>query len=262
MALGEYLTGNTYLFVLIMARYLGLFIITPILGSRQVLKRVKVGLSLFMALITFFTVRGQVMLGFPDRGIIVALDLIRELSIGLIIGFIVFLIFASLQLAGQFIDHRMGFMMANVVDPMYGGEVPLVGQFKNILAVLVFLIINGHHILIRQLYTTFEIISPGEAAISGRGWELLTRISGDIFLIAFRIALPIVGTIFLADVILGFLVRTVPQLNIFIIGFPMKIILGFIIFMVAVGSIINYFPAIFEEMFKNIMRMIHFMSGG
>ncbi|MFW5999095.1 MAG: flagellar biosynthetic protein FliR [Halanaerobiaceae bacterium] len=259
---GDILTDNTYLFVLIMARYLGLFLITPILGSKQVPRRVKLGLPFFLALISFPVFQGEFATEMPAAVITVTLELIRELTVGFIIGFIVYIIFSSLQLAGQFIDLRMGFRMANVVDPMYGTNSPLIGQFKNVLSILVFLAIDGHHILFRQLYGTFETIGPGGAVLSGRTGEYLMRISGNLFIIAFRIALPVVGTIFLADIILGFLVRTVPQLNIFIIGFPMKIILGFIVLMLAVGSILNYLPHIFEDMFRDIMQILRLLPGG
>ncbi|MFW6386427.1 MAG: flagellar biosynthetic protein FliR [Bacillota bacterium] len=259
---GDVLTDNTYLFILIMARYLGLFLITPVLGSEQIPRRVKLGLPFFLALLSYPVFQGEFSVEMPVAVITVTMELIREVSVGFIIGFIVFIIFSSLQLAGQFIDLRMGFRMANVVDPMYGTNSPLIGQFKNVLSILVFLAIDGHHILFRQLYGTFETIGPGGAEFTGHTGEYLMRVSGNLFLIAFRIALPVVGTIFLADVILGFLVRTVPQLNIFIIGFPMKIMLGFLVFMLAVGSILNYLPQVFDDMFKDITRLLNLIGGG
>ncbi len=260
MTPGTILTGNTYFFILIMIRYLGLFLLTPILSSRVIPTRVKVAFTFFLAVVTFPVLNHIGVIDFPDHVIIIVLAVVRELAIGLIIGFMTTLVFTAFQLAGQFIDMRMGFMMANVVDPMQGISSPLVGQFQYVLAALIFLSINGHHILIRALFQTYNVIPVGEALLSNGAWLLLFRKTGDIFLIALQISLPIIGTIFIVDIIFAFLARAIPQMNIFIVGFPIKILVGLLFLLLSIHVVVSFMGDTFQEMFRDILKMIKLLA--
>lgn len=256
----EFLTGLTYLFILVLFRFLGLFILTPILSSDSYPRRVKVALAFLLAVAATPMVSARYDLEIPGHVLYILGDLLRELGIGLIIGFMVQLVFAAFQLAGQFIDLKLGFMIANVFDPVSGVTVPLSGQFKNALASLLFLAINGHIILIDALYSTFDTVPPGRLVIGERAWGIMFRHAGDMFITAFMIALPIIGTVFLADVIFGFLARSIPQMNIFIVGLPAKIFIGFLMFFLAANLIFGYYLDVFGELFEYIEEMLKFFS--
>ncbi|MFW6380959.1 MAG: flagellar biosynthetic protein FliR [Bacillota bacterium] len=256
-----FLSNYTYLFILIMLRYLGIFLITPIFSSQLIPNRVKIGLSLLLALVTI-PLFSEATLIMPEQVILVISGVVRELAIGFILGFVVYLVFAAIQLAGQFIDLRMGFRIANVVDPMSGESSPVVGQFKNVVAMLVFLAINGHHLLIKSLFYSFEIIPPGQAQFPSNLWQFVFRRSADMFILAFKIALQVIGTLFVVDIALGFLARSVPQMNIFIIGLPIKIFLGFIILILSIHIIVNYFDDTFMELMKDIDHLLKLMAPG
>ncbi|MFW6381404.1 MAG: flagellar biosynthetic protein FliR [Bacillota bacterium] len=253
--------GNyTYFFLLVMIRYTGIFLITPVLGSRVIPGRVKIAVSFFMALVTVPILNRMEMVLFPARNVEILLTVMRELAVGLTIGLLTYLVFAAFQLAGQFIDLRMGFRMANIVDPMRGTSSPLVGQLKNVLATLVFLSLNGHHILIEGLHRSFAIIPPGGMSVSSGFWELLFRRSADVFIIAFKVALPIMGTIFIADIIFAFLARSIPQMNIFIVGFPVKIFVGILFLVLSIHIIINFYDSRFQQLFRDIINLIRLLG--
>lgn len=165
----------------------------------------------------------------PANELGIFIGVLRELLVGIIIGFITLLTFAVIQLAGRFVDMRMGFAIVNVADPIHGTTLPLMGQYKNILATLIFLSINGHHILIRAVHDSFLIVPPGSIVLTNRALSLIIRKSSDLFLLAFKVALPVIATLFIVDLILGFMARTMPQLHVFVVGLPIKITLGLVI---------------------------------
>lgn len=254
------LTDYTYLFILIVLRYAGLFIVTPILSSGAYPRRMKAAAAFWLAVATAPVIANSYEVVFPDHPLLVAGDVLRELSIGLVIGFLVLLIFSSIQLAGQVIDIKMGFLIVNVFDPVSDVQGPVTGQFKNILASILFLTINGHLMLIRALYSTYNTLPPGEMIIAQQGWQLFFRAAGDIFIIAFMIALPVVGTIFMTDIIFGFLARSIPQINIFIVGLPFKILIGVLILLLSTTMFMQYFVGLFENAFSQIAEMIEYIS--
>jgi len=251
-----------YLFFLIMARYFGLFLITPIFSSIVILRQVKIIMAFLMALITFLLTYQAANIAAPTHDLEVILFIIKELSIGIFMGFIIYIFFAAIQLAGQFIDLRMGFRIANVVDPMTGASSPIIGQFKNIFTILVFLSINGHLMVIRSLNKSFEIIPIGRVAYNTNLWQFLFRRSADLFIIGFKIALPIMGTLFIVDVMLGFLARAVPQMNIFIVGLPLKILIGFILLILSFEILVYYFADILNNGLDQVIQVINILGPG
>lgn len=261
MEAGVILTDYTYFFLLVMARYSGIFLITPIFASKVIFTRIKIGLALLMAVVTFPVLSQMQSAVIPEHVVSMILDIVRELAIGFMLGFILFLVFAAIQLSGQFVDLRMGFRIANVFDPLTGSSSPIIGQFKNIIATLVFMAVNGHLIVVKNLYRTFKVIPPGRAVFPHSLWQFLFRESGDLFLIAFKIALPVIGTVFVVDVILGFLARSVPQMNIFIIGLPVKIIIGFILLLLSLHIVISFYNDLFQQTFQEMIKLIRLMGG-
>ena len=148
---------------------------------------------------------------------------IKEATTGLFIGVIAYIVMSAIQIAGGFIDFQMGFAIANVIDPQTGAQSPLLGQFFNALAILLLLTLNGHHMLLDGIFYSYRFIpidmlwpSFGEERLI----EFVIRTFATTFAIAFQMAVPIVATLFLVDLALGITARTVPQLNIFVVGFP------------------------------------------
>src|SRR5699024_5168254 len=154
----------------------------------------------------------------------------KEILVGLFIGLIAYIILSAVQVAGGFIDFQMGFAIANVVDPQTGAQSPLIGQYFYITALLFLLSADGHHLLIDGIFFSYEFI-PLDTYISFENESIVNFIIDTfnyMFLIAFQMSIPIVGCLFLVDVALGIIARTVPQLNVFVVGLPLKIFVSFV----------------------------------
>jgi len=251
---------HIYLFFLILSRYLGMMLLTPIFSSRVILYQIKILVAVSLAVLTFPLVVGNYPAVYPDSNLLVIIEIISEASIGLFMGLAVFLVFSAVQLGGQIVDMRMGFRIANVVDPFSGVDSPVIGQLKNIFVTLIFLALNGHLLLIKHLYQSFEIIPPGRVNFSSELWQYFFRRSADMFLLAVKIALPIAGAIFFIDIILAFLARSVPQMNLFIIGLPIKIMAGLILIFVLMPVLNHYYAEILMDVINEIPALFKLIA--
>lgn len=167
--------------------------------------------------------------------------IIKEAMVGLFIGFIAALMMSAIQIAGGFIDFQMGFAIANVIDPQTGAQSPLMGQYLSIIALLVLLTVNGHHLLMDGIFYSYNFIPIDQLMIpfgNENVAEFVILSFNKMFLIAFQMSLPIVGTLFLVDIALGIVARTVPQLNIFVVGLPIKIGVSFLVLIAVMGALI------------------------
>src|SRR5690554_2726052 len=241
MDLQNIFSNYIYIFILIMIRYIGLFMIAPVFGSRVIPARVRLALILFLSFITFPILSNTQGAEVPENLLAVMLSVFGEFAVGLNADFISFLLFAAIQFAGHYMDMSMGFAIVNVIDPISQTQAPVLGQFKNILAILVFLAINDHHLLLKAIYYSYQLIPLGRVNFSTAFFRYIFSIGSEFFRIAILIALPITGTLFVANVILGFLARTMPQMNIFIIGLPLKVLLGFLILSLSLVFTMYYF---------------------
>jgi flagellar biosynthetic protein FliR len=154
----------------------------------------------------------------------------------------------------------MGFRIANVVDPFSGINSPVIGQYKNILLTLIFLAVDGHLYLIKHLNNSFKIIPPGEVNFNSQIWIYFFRRSADMFLLALKVAMPIAGAIFLLDVILAFLARSVPQMNLFIVGLPIKILAGLLLLFVLIPVLNNFYSEIIFDVINEIPHLFRLLS--
>jgi flagellar biosynthetic protein FliR len=183
----------------------------------------------------------------------------------LFIGVIAYIIMAAIQIAGGFIDFQMGFAIANVIDPQTGAQSPLMGQLFNSLAILLLLALNGHHLLLDGIFYSYQFIPVDQlwpAFGDERLVEFVIKTFAASFAIAFQMSIPIVATLFLVDLALGITARTVPQLNIFVVGFPIKIGVSFIILFIMMGVMIAVMKKLFEFMIVSMRDLMIILGGG
>ena len=200
----------------------------PIFQSRVIPVKVKVLLAFALALVVAPYIKSDLNLN-QFSTMMAIFTLIQEILVGLIIGFMANLVFYALQTAGYFIDTVIGFGIVNIIDPNTGSQMPVMGQFNYILATMIFLAINGHHTLIISLIQSYSIIKPGMLFLKKEAVGIFVQGFAHMFYLGFNIGIPIMGTIFLVDVALGIIAKLVPQVNVFVIGFSVKILIGFII---------------------------------
>jgi len=237
------LTNGFDSFILIFVRMAGLFLVSPIFGRRNIPSYLKVGLAFLMALILVNTIKLQKPV--YDASLYAFAGLIlKEALVGIVIGYVSYLVFTAIYIAGQIIDMQIGFGMVNVIDPISNIQVPVTSNLYFIMCMLVFLTLNGHHDLIKALFKSYEIIPLGGAVFGKNLLGDMINIFGNTFVIGFKIAAPVVAAMLIADIALGVLSKTVPQLNIFAVGLTMKVIVGMLVMFITL------------EMFKTVMEVL------
>lgn len=245
-------------FLLVFVRMTGLFLMSPVFGRQSVPNYLKWGLSLLLTYIVFSNRFLESQLEFEtflEFGVLV----LREIFIGFTIGFISTIFFSAIWIAGQLIDTQIGFGMVNVIDPQNSIQIPLMGNFKNILALLVFFVLDGHHTLIKIIALSYDIVPLGEAKVTQELTNLIVKFFANSFVLAVKIALPIIAITFLAEVAFGILVKTVPQMNVFIVGIPIKIFIGLIAILIFLPIYISSLKGIYDNMFSDISRALRGM---
>ncbi len=232
-------------FLFIFVRMTGLFVIAPIFGRASIPVYFKVGFSLLMSLILVNTIS----LPSPEyyESIYqVAMIVIKEFVVGITIGMIPYLVFTAIYVAGEITDMQIGFGISNVIDPISNIQVPLTSNLYYMMAMLIFLGVNGHHWLIKALFDSYTTVPLGTAVFGPGIMNNVMTMMGSIFFIGFKIAAPIIAAILITDVALGTISRMVPQLNVFVVGMPLKIIVGVIVMMVTIPMFVYLLDILFS----------------
>lgn len=252
------LDGDLVLFVvaflLATIRFLGLLLAAPAFAA------VSASMEFRFWMAALFALAAWPLLGapLPERALLgwggIALAAVGEFLVGVALGLLSALPLYAVQVAGRVIGTQMGLGMVNVLDPLSQVQVSLVGQVKFLLALWYFFHWDGHLLLMRALVETFRLVPLG-----GAGLSLLAEMGVGawlqaLFVLSFRIVLPYFGTLLLADLGLGFVARTVPQMNIFVLGLPLKIILGFFLLVVVLPLTVDVVHGQIEPLVESALR--------
>jgi flagellar biosynthetic protein FliR len=216
-------------------RITALLVAAPLFGARTVPVRIRVSLAVLLAIIIapLYPAESSVA-PFSLAGAITAA---REIAIGLGIGFLVQLMFAAMAMAGEVVALSTGLAFATMVDPDRGGSVPLVGQYFVIFTTLLFLTFDGHLALLALLFDSFGPLPPGVGGIGPDGWRGLVDWGNEMFAGAVLVALPAAAALMLANVTMGLVARSAPQLNIFAVGFPVTLLLGLVVLLLGLPAL-------------------------
>lgn len=251
-------------FMLVFIRIGAFFVVAPVLSFRGVPAQFKIGLTFFIALLTFTVVGMQNELVQVDGAYLISI--LRETLIGLLLGFIAYLFFTVVQVAGSFVDLQMGFGIVNVIDPITGAQSPILGNFKFIIAILLFLTLNGHHYFITAMMESYQWVPINndfflriyDGSVSNFVLESFTT----MFVLAFKMAAPLIAALFLTDVALGMLARTAPQFNVFVIGIPIKIVIGFAVFFLMISGFFVLFYELFKTLLEALQNLLQLIGKG
>lgn len=191
----------------------------------------------------------------PAHPFALAVMLGAELLIGLTLGMVIRFVFAAIQTGGQLIGFQMGFAMVNVVDPDSGASEAVTAHFLYMVSLLTFLSFNGHLYLLSGLMKSFDLLPPGSILITERLVSQVFALSGQIFVLAIQIGAPVIAAILLVDLALALVSRASPQMNVLIIGFPIKISIGFLflgiifeILTLHMEGFVSRMPALFNQL--------------
>lgn len=256
----EYIDLNSLpVFLLVFVRVLSFFVIMPLFSYRTIPTPFKIGFSFFLAFIMFYTIDSATIV--VDHTYIFLI--VKEVLVGLLVGLLAFIIVSAIQVAGGFVDFQMGFAIANVMDPQTGAQSPLSGQFFYIVALLFLLAVDGHHLIIDGIFNSYQFI-PIDAFIPFEDKTIADFVIDSfnyMFTIAFQMAIPIVGTLFLVDVALGIIARAVPQLNVFVVGLPLKILVSFLAILIFLSLYMTVAKNIFDAMFRTMQQLMQLFGG-
>jgi flagellar biosynthetic protein FliR len=216
-------------FILVLTRISIVLFMLPIFGTAMLPNLVKAGMALTISFALFTVVRPDPNL-FPES-LLSSLNLIvSEVIFGLVIGLTIRLFFAAIQLGGQLIGFQMGFAISNVLDPESGAQTPIVAHMGYWIAVLIFLLLNGHHILLKTLADSFSVVEVGSFGFRDGLFHKILDVSGDMFSIAIKFGAPTIAALLFTSAAFGIVAKLVPQMNILIVAFPLKIVVGLFFF--------------------------------
>ena len=235
-------------------RILALIASAPFFGARGIPASAKVGLA-FVLTILVSPLLAPMPAVSPSsaQGILV---LIHQLLIGVAMGLAMRVIFSAVEMAGHVIGLQMGLGFATFFDPQNSAQIPVMGQFMGLIAMLLFLAINGHLLVLAALMESFQMLPVGLLEISSRGWYTLALWGGEIFRVGLWIALPVLAVLMMINIALAVLTRAAPQLNIFVVGFPLTLAVGFIALSFSISYFLPQFSALIEHAMQVLMKIL------
>ncbi len=213
-------------FLLTLMRVSLVLFVMPFFGGEGIPKTIKGLLCLIMALALWphLSFDGVLLPGNPWE---IVLMLVGEVFMGLTLMLVVNFLFAAVQMGGQIMGFQMGFAMINVVDPLTGTSVVITSHFLYMTTLLVFLSLDGHLYMLQGLADSFALVPPGGLIIHPMLATTMLKAAGAIYVLAIKIAAPVMGAIILVDLALALVGRAAPQMHVLILGFPLKIATGF-----------------------------------
>ena len=249
-------------YFLIIMRMGGIFFTAPVFSSSSLNNQVRMILVLVISLLLLPVVTPVTI---TDPNLLwLVISVTKEILIGVCIGGMTSLLFSGLQLGGYLVDYQMGFSMVSVIDPTTNSNVSYSGQVYNLLGTLIFLAIYGHHIFMRAVTQSFEFMPVGDFNVTKDAMMYVISTFIKIFVIAIQITAPIFIALMVTNVIMGILARLVPQMNIMVIGFPVKITIGALMLIASLQLFYIAYEKVIFEYFRQIKKFfeINGLAGG
>lgn len=241
-------------------RVLALVGTAPLLGESSIPVRVKVGLSALTAMAVAPTL-GPL----PDvptgsfAGLWIAF---QQIFIGIALGLTMRIVFAAVQTAGEFIGLQMGLSFASFFDPATGANTAVLARIMNVIATLLFLAVNGHLLMLSNLAHTFHVIPIGQGSLDPNGWGVLFEWSSTVMVSGMLLALPLIIVLLTISLALGILNRTAQQLSVFAVGFPISLLMGFVLLLTVLPQTAPFLTRLFEDGLDAMMRLAQALAGG
>ncbi len=244
--------SHTQSFLLLLLRFSGILFFFPFFDSLLIPFAVR-GALIFFVSVLFFPTFPHAPLGLGLMDFLIAG--VMELTFGFLASLALQIIFSTIAFAGDNISFAMGLTMASAYDPATGAQKPIVGQVLAMLALLLALQLDFHHLIFSFVAESLRAVPLGQFAPHASLLEAIIKNFAHLFSIGFAIAFPILGMILLTDIIFGMIMKTHPQFNLFAIGFPVKIALAFIVIIFVIPGMMHTFQAHLKEGF-DFLRQI------
>ena len=242
-------------FFLVFVRVGAMLFSAPLINGRSVPAMAKIGLGLLLTMLLLPLNAGR-LAEVPMAWLPLSLLVIKEMGVGVLVGFVANLVFAAMQMAGQFVGIETGFNVANVLDPLFSQSVSVIDQVYTLVAGFIFLAVDGHHMLILAVQQSLDIVPVGVFHVSDPMTTQLIGLTGGVFVAGLRLVLPILTSLLLADVALGLVSRTVPQMNVFVVGMPLKLFAGFLLLIFTLPAVEALTGGMLKSSFIDIQKLL------
>lgn len=241
-----------------LARMLGLFMSAPVLSNTGIPLRIRAGAGIILTLAVLPALPPVPPL--PAGSELSLLVIAYQGFIGVTIGFVMRLVFAAVQIAGDLIGLQMGLSFAVFFDPGAGGQTAVVTEVLNLIVILLFLAFDGHLMLVAALVHSFEMVPIAPVPASAQAWAYLVQLGAGVFAVGLLLALPLVGALLITNIAMGILTRAAPQLNLFAIGFPITLTTGFIALMLSLNAIAPVTRYFFEQGMEQVATVLNALA--
>ncbi|HEY8297267.1 MAG TPA: flagellar biosynthetic protein FliR [Candidatus Baltobacteraceae bacterium] len=231
-------------FLLVLMRTATMLAVFPIFSASQIPSYSKVAIAVIIAFLLYRTVPAIAPFGNMGELVVAA---ISQVALGLIVGFVAQLVFAGIQFAGQLLDIQIGFAVANIINPTTQQSVTVLGELELVLATLVFLISNSHLLLLQGIGGSFDLLPLPYINLDPSVAGNIVAFFSQSFWIVFKIAAPPAIALFLVNVALGLMARVAPQMNVFVVGFPLQIGIGLIMLAISVPILVGVAPQLYAQ---------------
>ncbi len=220
-------------FILLFIRFTAMFMAIPIFSHQSIPVTVKAAMAFFFTVV-FYPSMPELEIAITAPSLAVAI--LGEMLFGLSIGIVLQLAYHVITFAGGQISFIMGFSLASAIDPQTGVSMPIISQFLSLLALMMLFSIDMHHWILLYMNDALAAVPLGGFMLTEKLFDYIIHAAGNMFLVGFMIAFPIIALSWLADIIFGMLMKTMPQFNLLVIGFPIKIGVAFVVLIVTLAS--------------------------
>lgn len=218
--------GNVVGFMLLFFRFTALFIAVPIFSHKNIPMKIKFSMAFFFTVVFYPSLPPvEIAMNVPT----IVLAILSEFMLGLVVGIVLLLAYHVITFAGGIISFMMGFSMASAIDPQTGVSMPIISQFLSLMGLMVLLSLDLHHWVLLFVDSSLKNVPLGGFVMSEDIFHYIIKAASNMFIVGFMIAFPIIALSWMADVIFGMLMKTMPQFNLLVIGFPIKIMVAFVV---------------------------------
>lgn len=243
------------LFIWPFVRILAIIATEPVLGNRSIPPTVKIGLAALIAILLAPSL--EPMPNVEPGSAAGLLILLQQVLIGLAIGFSMRIVYTAVEMAGHLAGLQMGLGFATFYDPQNAAQIPIVAQFTGLLAVLIFLAMNGHQLVLMAMADSFRELPILAQPLSAKGWVALVSWGSEIFRVGVLLSLPVVATLLVTNLSIGVMTRAAPQLNIFAVGFPITLSVGFLVLAVSLPYLLPHIGQLLQNGTQMMIRLPH-----
>lgn len=250
----KYITDiNVMTFFLLLLRFSGILAFFPFFDNQIIPVSIRIALGFILTVVFMPFVEKAII--YPTFNAFILAGLL-EIMLGFVCGLILQIVFSSIIFASDIISFSMGLTMASAYDPISGAVKPIVGQVIILLSVIMALHFNFHYVLIEIISKTLNSTPLGSFVISNNLFEYFVKAFSNMLITGFSMAFPIIAMILLSDIVFGMIMKTHPQFNLLVIGFPIKIGIALVVLSVIIPGIIMHFKNDLSEAFKVLWRIL------